>query len=87
MSAQDKALWAKLKAVAEEFGETSKEVEYIKQELKEIEETLDRGKRNTPPEKRNPFSIWNIKHVHVTFPPTLSARQAVELLSNGHCGD
>ena len=37
--------------------------------------------------KRDTFSIWHIQHQRVEMPPTLSVRQAVELLTNGQCGD
>lgn len=45
------------------------------------------SKINTVWERRDSWSIWHIHHQVVQIPGSLTVQQALELMSNGHCGD
>jgi len=80
--------WGKTSAKdAQERQQLRRAFGVVYQGLKDCGLGPNGGPVNYVYEKRDPFSIWHMQYQRVEMPPTLNVRQAVELLTNGQCGD
>jgi len=91
-------LQERLNRLRSEFRATSwrdgKKRRLIRKEMRGVMDELDgygfgsgTSRVNCVPEKRDLFSIWHIRNQRIEFPASMSARQVVECLTNGQCGD